>query len=421
MLAQPTEDEGAVSERPSETQPTPSSSHPSEDPIEPEPDPSHATFSPSNPIPDSIPEGFGGNHRGQSSSDRSLSGNEGMAALPNYLKSQIKQLKKKAKPVISHHHAWIKSVSMKKRLARKKSLTKKLMQKESVSKQGRNPAKSEPTVHKDLAFDDFDDIVDNAMDYMETKDAQDEGRTSFKTLELSLSGDTVVLKEKESEENGVSTEDPPKVSTDKDDEGTAEPKDGNSDESATPTMTSTPTPTVFGDDETIAQVLITMSQNKVKPKEKEKGVEIKDTKDTDRPRTKIERSILTLKPLPKIDPKAKGKKKIEEEDESDTESEDITEAKKKFKMLANDEEIARKVQEEWEAKENKKRLAEEEATMAAFTNEYDFIQARLNADKILAEKLQEEEKKKSFTIETKSQVSFMIPLRNKENSCSTKI
>ncbi|GJU79118.1 hypothetical protein Tco_1276188 [Tanacetum coccineum] len=167
MLAQPTEDESAVSERPSETQPTPSSSHPSEDLIEPEPDPSHATFSPSNPIPDSIPEGFGGNHRGQSSSDRSLSGNEGMAALPNYLKSQIKQLKKKAKPVISHHNAWIKSVSMKKRLARKKSLKKKLMQKESVSKQGRKPAKSEPTVHKDPAFDDFDDIVDDAMDYME--------------------------------------------------------------------------------------------------------------------------------------------------------------------------------------------------------------------------------------------------------------
>ncbi|GKF96346.1 hypothetical protein Tco_0289081, partial [Tanacetum coccineum] len=42
-----------------------------------------------------------------------------------------------------------------------------------------------------------------------------------------------------------------------------------------------------------------------------------------------------------------------------------------FKMLANDEEIARKVQEEWEEEENKKRLSEEEATMDAFTNEYE--------------------------------------------------
>ncbi|GKC58818.1 hypothetical protein Tco_1086416 [Tanacetum coccineum] len=46
-------------------------------------------------------------------------------------------------------------------------------------------------------------------------------------------------------------------------------------------------------------------------------------------------------------------------------------------------------------------LAEEEAPKAAFTNEYDFIQARLNADKILAEKLQEEEREK-FTIEERA-------------------
>ncbi|GJW15700.1 hypothetical protein Tco_0019833, partial [Tanacetum coccineum] len=46
------------------------------------------------------------------------------------------------------------------------------------------------------------------------------------------------------------------------------------------------------------------------------------------------------------DPKAKGKGMIEEEDESDTESEDITKAEKKFKMLANNELIARKVQED---------------------------------------------------------------------------
>ncbi|GJY37966.1 hypothetical protein Tco_0424330 [Tanacetum coccineum] len=72
-------------------------------------------------------------------------------------------------------------------------------------------------------------------------------------------------------------------------------------------------------------------------------------------------------------------------------------------MLANDEEMARKVQEEWEADEEKERLAEEEATKAAFTNEYDFIQARLNADKILAEKVQEEERE-NFTIEERAKL-----------------
>ncbi|GJW04988.1 hypothetical protein Tco_1563844, partial [Tanacetum coccineum] len=220
MLAQPTKDEGAVSQRPSETQPTPSPTHPSEDKFEPQPDPFLRPSS-SNLIPDSIPEGSIRNHKEVTT----------QAAQIKDLKAQIKQLKKKAKPVISHHNAWIKSVSMKKRLARKKSLKKKLMQKESVSKQGRKPAKSEPTMHKDPAFDDLDD----AMDYMETEDAHDKG-----TL-------------KDSEETRVSTEDQVstdklKVSTDKPNKGTAEPKDGNSDESDAPT-------TVFRDDETISQFL----------------------------------------------------------------------------------------------------------------------------------------------------------------------
>ncbi|GJS68345.1 hypothetical protein Tco_0682910, partial [Tanacetum coccineum] len=115
------------------------------------------------------------------------------------------------------------------------------------------------------------------------------------------------------------------------------------------------------------EVLITMSQNK--QKEKEKGVEIRNIEDTERPRPTSTRSTLTLKPLPKIDPKAKGKGNIEEEDEFDTKSEDITEAEKKFKQLANDEEVARK--------------------------------ARINADKILTEELQKEEREK-FTIEQRA-------------------
>ncbi|GJS91005.1 hypothetical protein Tco_0773641 [Tanacetum coccineum] len=290
LNGQPTEDEGAVLESPYETQPTPSPTHPSEDQSEPQPDPFLRPSS-SNPIPDSILEGSGRNHGGQPSSDRSLSGNENGLTLQSV-----------------------------------------------YDLYGRKPAKSEPTVHKDLAFDDLDD----AMDYMETEDAHDEGIV------------------KDSKETRVSTED--QVSTDKPNKctGTIEPKDGNSYESAAPT-------TVFRDDETIAQFLVTMSQNKTK----QKGFEIKDT---DRPRTTTERSILTLKPLPNIDPKDKGKKVLEEKAKSDAES---------------------------EVEEEKKKLAEEEATKAAFTNEYDFIQARLKADKILAEKLQEEEREK-FTIEQRA-------------------
>ncbi|GJX23190.1 hypothetical protein Tco_0227635 [Tanacetum coccineum] len=380
MLVQPTEDESEASERPSESQPIPSPPHPSEDQPESQPDPSPRP-SPSIPIPDSNPEGSGGNHGGQSSSDRSLSGNEDGLTLQSVydlcvsfckqvtiqakeikdLKAQIKKLKKKARPMITHHKAWMKS--------------------------GRKTAKSKPTAHKDQAFDDLDDF--DAIDYMETGDAHNDKGVST--------------------EDQVSTAKPdegtdkPKVSTDKIDEGTAELKNENSDENATPT--------VFGDDETIAEFLVSMSQNKAK----QKGVEVKDVEDSDRPRPTSTRSLLTLKPLtstrslltlkhlPKIDPKDKGKKVLEEETESDAESEGVNEAERKFAQLANDEEIAKKVQEEWEIEEKNKKLAKEDATKAALIRDYDDIQSRIEADSILATRLQEEEREK-FTIEERAKL-----------------
>ncbi|GKE65657.1 hypothetical protein Tco_1519818, partial [Tanacetum coccineum] len=86
------------------------------------------------------------------------------------LKAQVKKLKKGVKPLITHHKSWMKSVALKIRLVRKTSLKKKGVQKGYVSKQGRKFVKSfkgEPSIHKDLAFDNLDDIVDDAMDYME--------------------------------------------------------------------------------------------------------------------------------------------------------------------------------------------------------------------------------------------------------------
>ncbi|GJU77862.1 hypothetical protein Tco_1274932 [Tanacetum coccineum] len=357
----------------SESQPIPSPTHLSEDQPEPQPDPSPRPSS-SIPIPDSNPEGSGGNHGAQ-------------AAEIKILKSYIKHLKKKARHVINHHKAWFRAARLKKQ-QKKKDMEK--------SKK----------IRSDAMDTDLEATLNDAMDYTLTQDEGktgskvEEPKTSSKTEELHLSGDTLVVEGKGSAKKGGSTKgtdlqqstvkpdegtdkqnggtDRTKVSTNSFVEGTAEIKDqvsGESDTPTAPTMSSTPIPIVFGDDETIEQ----------------------------RPRPTSIRSLLTLKHLPKIDPKAKGKGMIKEEDESDTESEDITEAEKKFKMLANDEEMAKKVQEEWEAEEEKKRLAEEEATKAAFTNEYDFIQARLNADKILAEKLQEEEREK-FTIEERAKL-----------------
>ncbi|GJZ88195.1 putative ribonuclease H-like domain-containing protein, partial [Tanacetum coccineum] len=350
---------------------------------------------PTIPILASIPEGSGGNHGGQSSSDRSLSGNEDgltlqsvydlcvslckqvttQAAQIKDLKSRIKQLKKKAKPVITHHKAWMKSVSMKQRLAGKKSLKQKWMQKESISKQGRKSAKSTLTALTDQVFDDVD--VNDAMDYMET-DAYMQKEVSTEDQVSTVKPDEGIDKPKVSTNKPeVSTAKPKEVevSTDKLDKGTAEPKDGNSDESTAPT-------TVFRDDETIAEFLVSMSQNKAK----QKGVKIKDAEDSDRPRATSTRSVLTLKPLPKIDPKDKGKKVLKEE----AESEEVNEAERKFDQLAKDEEIARKVQEDWEAEEEMKKLAEEEATKAALIQDFDYIQARIEADRLLAARLQEE-------------------------------
>ncbi|GKG51014.1 hypothetical protein Tco_0539138, partial [Tanacetum coccineum] len=88
-----------------------------------------------------------------------------------------------------------------------------------------------------------------------------------------------------------------RVSTDRQGEGTTDQDEGKS-VTQTPTPT-TPTLIVFGDDETIAQVLIIMSQNKEKLKEKEKGVEIRNVKEIERPMPTSTRSILTLRPLPK--------------------------------------------------------------------------------------------------------------------------
>ncbi|GJV23818.1 hypothetical protein Tco_1376513 [Tanacetum coccineum] len=413
MLVQPTEDEGEALERQSEPQPTPSSPHPSADQHETQPDPSPRP-SPTIPIPDSILEGSGGNHGGQSSSDRSLSGNKDGLTLQSvydlcvslckqvtdqakeikHLKAQIKKLKKKAKPVITHHKAWMKSVSMKQRLAGKKSLKKKWMQKESVSKQGRKSAKSTPTAHTDQVFDDVD--VNDAMDYMET-DAYMQKGVSTEDQVSTVKPDEGTDKPKVSTDKPeVSTAKPKEVevSTDKLDEGTAEPKDGTSDESTAPT-------TVFRDDETIAEFLVSMSQNKAK----QKGVEIKDAEDSDRPRATSTRSVLTLKPLPKIDPKDKGKKVLEEEAESDAESEGVDEAERKFDQLAKDEEIARKVQEDWEAEEEMKKLAEEEATKAALIQDFDDIQARIEADRLLAARLQEEERE-TFTVEERAKFLY---------------
>ncbi|GJV81991.1 ribonuclease H-like domain-containing protein [Tanacetum coccineum] len=88
--------------------------------------------------------------------------------------------------------------------------------------------------------------------------------------------------------------------------------------------------------------------------------------------------------------------------EGESESDGIPEVEKKFKQLVSDEEMARKVQEEWESEEERNRLAEEKAiTKEALIRNYDDIKARIEADRLLVEKIQEEEREQ-FTIEERA-------------------
>ncbi|GKA86393.1 hypothetical protein Tco_0808104 [Tanacetum coccineum] len=314
------------------------------------------------------------------------------------LKAQVKKLKKHARPFILHHKAWLRTI---KRKNQNKKKVLKTSKRRSAFKQGRKTVKSSkgaPTVPTNTEWDDLDMDIDDTMDYTL---AQDEGKTD----KVNEKGESTA--QQQSTDRQDEGTDMPKVSTartklstDKVEEGTAEPEPRESTSSAAQT-TPTPTPTTFGDDETIAQVLLNMSQAKAVSKEKEKGVEIRNAKNAERPRTTSTRSVLTLKPLPKIDPNDKGKKRIEEDEESDTKSEEITEAKKKFDQIAHDEEVARKIQEEWKAKEERKRLTGEEATKTALSNKYDFIQERIKADRLLAERVQEA-KREQFTLEERA-------------------
>ncbi|GJU68865.1 putative ribonuclease H-like domain-containing protein [Tanacetum coccineum] len=132
-------EEGGDSEQPTEPQPTPSPTQPSEG------DQPHLTESSSGPNNTRSPiinlEGTGGNE-----GDQVQLYNDSLIRLLRMLgakilnwKTRIKKLEKKCKPNISHHRAWLKSVKM-------LSMKKRLGKKETISKQGRKNAKPGPTL-----------------------------------------------------------------------------------------------------------------------------------------------------------------------------------------------------------------------------------------------------------------------------------
>ncbi|GJZ90682.1 hypothetical protein Tco_0662609 [Tanacetum coccineum] len=346
MLVQPTQDEGASSERLSVEQPLPSPSptgenpneslpdsyfvQPSEVPFEQQPDPSPTPSSTPSPrpsptpiVPDSIPEPTGENLGDHSSNDTSLSGNEDEMTLQNVYdlcislcvtvsnkprntnsrKAKIHKLRQQAKLCHQNIIKHTEDVSLHKDSQGKSFSKKHRVHKESVSKQGRKIAKGESSVQRDPLFDVmressiqrdplFDVMPEDKIDHMETENAQSEGRTR-----------EMVDEDKEFDEVRLSTEDV--VSTDRQEsneqvegteeifEGTEEQREGTEEKvesiagqikgtedqtmegiatQASQTSTQTPTSMIFGDDETIATLLLNMSQAKAASKEKEKDI-----------------------------------------------------------------------------------------------------------------------------------------------------
>ncbi|GKF77038.1 hypothetical protein Tco_0229508, partial [Tanacetum coccineum] len=114
-----------------------------------------------------------------------------------HLKAQIKKFKKQAKPVTTHHRAWIKS--------------------------GRKSAKAEPSVHKDPLFDELDD---DEIDNMDTEDGHDVGRTrNGVNAEKEGTEDAVSIEDVVSTDKEKVSTDRSKDSTDKEKEGTDKEKD----------------------------------------------------------------------------------------------------------------------------------------------------------------------------------------------------
>ncbi|GKD89263.1 hypothetical protein Tco_1364770 [Tanacetum coccineum] len=150
------------------------------------------------------------------------------------LKTKIKKLEKKCKPSISHHRAWLRSVSI-------------LSMKEKL---------------------------DHTMEYMDTEEAVNERRQSNDTEELKLDADTqVITEDKGNGEKGGSTVGTarPDVGTARLDVGTARPDvDTARQEVGTADPTTPPTTTTIFDNEemTLADTLVKMKDDKAKDKGK---------------------------------------------------------------------------------------------------------------------------------------------------------
>ncbi|GJS92258.1 putative ribonuclease H-like domain-containing protein [Tanacetum coccineum] len=219
----------------------------------------------------------------------------------------------------------------------------------------------------------FKGRVETSTDKSLGEDASKQGRNDDKIEELNLTDEAdteVIVEDKGSGEKCGSTAD--QVSTVRPEVSAASvPVNVSASTPSTPPTTTT----IFGDEDlTIAQTLVKMISEKAK--EKEKGVVLIDEEEPPR----LNRSTTTLEPLPTINPKDKGKGVLVEE-----------EPEKPVKLAELD-------------RAQKERQKQEEATSAALVEEFDKIQARIDADHELAIRLTHEEQAEKYKIEQRARL-----------------
>ncbi|GJT38222.1 hypothetical protein Tco_0938087 [Tanacetum coccineum] len=279
----------------------------------------------------------------------------------------IKKLKKKIKRLEKKLRARTSGMKLFKiGISRRKSLDK-----ENVSKQGRN-LKTRPMFEEgdfDDDFDDINDMVNEAMENVEGDTVNVGGAVNTTTTGVSASNASVTT-------IGVSI-------------STAEQR--------TPPTTTT---TAFEDEDlTIAQTLVKIRSQK--DKEKGKGVAFRSAQEESSRPTIILPTARLTRILPTIDLKAKGKGIMQE-----------PEKPPKYPRKAQiqmDEELAIRLHEEEKvALERMQRdRAAQEASTAALTIEFDDVQARMDADALLAARLPEEEREQFFIDE---QARFLVEI-----------
>ncbi|GJZ03227.1 hypothetical protein Tco_0521188 [Tanacetum coccineum] len=253
----------------------------------------------------------------------------------------INKLKKKVKRLEKKQRARTPGMKLFKiGTSRRKSLDK-----ENVSKQGRN-LKTRPMFKEGDFDDDIDYMVNEAMENVEGDTVNAAGAVNTATTGVSAASVSVTT-------TGVSI-------------STPEPR--------TPPTTTT---TTFKDEDlTIAQTLLKMRSEKAKVK----GVNFRDVEESARSTT----ILLT------IDPKDKGKGIMQEPEKP---PKNLIKA-----QIQRDAEIAQRLFEEEQAQFEREqriareRVAEQEAKDATLIVKMEDIQARMDADELLAERLQQEER-----------------------------